>query len=204
MKKKKKKAFKAVFDRSTVIVLLICIIAMLLLGTGVLADRVIKGRTDNVVSSGVIKTKLINVMADGSEMPEEIYSLLPGQVIDNVVSAKNTGEYPEYVRIKLSPVINDRDGTEMSAEDIHFEINSADWTYKDGYYYYNNELKAFKDSTPLYEKIKVGTNIGNEYRYATLTVLIELDAVQVANNKTPLEAEGWVQVVSPDKSIYEN
>ena len=203
MKAENKKAFKAVFDRGTIIVLLLCVAVALFLHSGTLASRIIKGETDNVVSSGAIATKLVNVLSDGSEMPEEIYSLLPGQVIDNIVYAKNTGNYQEYVRIKITPVTHDQDGTVLSSDKIHFKFNTTDWTYKDGYYYYNYIVQPHDGSIPLYEEIDIGTDIGNEYRFAKLTVNIELDAVQVANNKTPLEAEGWMQVTSPETSEYE-
>lgn len=197
------KAIKSVLDRGTIILLLISIIVISLVGTNTLANKVIKGETDNKVTSGEISTKLFNVTSDGSLMPEIIFSLLPGETIDNVVYAKNTCKFPEYVRIKLIPEITDN-GEQLSTEHIFFNINSENWTLKDGYYYYNSVLEPEVNSIPLYDSIYIGTEIGNEYKTAEMTVNIELDAVQTANNsESALNATGWMQIVSPANLEWE-
>lgn len=204
MSKENTKALKSVFDKSTIIIVLICLIVFAVVGGPLLANRIMQGRTNNTVSSGSIHANLVNATPAGEAMPAMIYNILPGETIYNTVSAKNTGSEPEYVRIKIVPKITDTDGTELSAEEVEFKCNIDRWSYKDGYYYYNEIIDPGAESVPLYREIYIGTGIGNEYKNATLTVNIEMDAVQSANNgRNVFEAEGWMQVISPENSAFE-
>lgn len=190
--KKKKFSFKSVFDRSTIITLLICVILISLISGGSLASRNTKGITDNVISSDQIKVKLINRTSAGDDMPEMLYAILPSEKIDNVVEVKNTCDQDEYVRVRFKLVITDEDGSELSTEHFTFRVNENDWTYKDGFYYYNKILPAGGTSDYLYDLITVGSEIDNSYAKATARVDILTDAVQVVNNGvSPLDAEGW-------------
>lgn len=183
--------FKSVFDKGTIAVIFISIIIFCLISGGTLANRTTKGEVINKISSSSVSVKLINKLSDGSDMPEAFYSILPNTVIDNVVSAKNTGKEPEYIRISLTPKMVDKDGTDLKTDSVYFQINSENWTYKDGFYYYNNILNIGETAPSLYDSILFGPQIGNDYRFATFSVDINVDAVQSVNNYSPLEAQGW-------------
>lgn len=179
-----------------IITVLASVLALLIIGGSSLARVVKKGETENSISSGEVKVSLVNVSSDGEEMPELITGILPGDTLDNVVSVKNTGEHDEFVRIALDKVIYEtaEEANVLDDSGATFLLNENDWTYYDGYYYYNNVLAAGETSEPLYNGIYLDKSMNNAYKLAVMDVEITVDAVQSVNNGTPLTAEGWTTV----------
>ena len=127
-------------------------------------------------------------------MPLLVTNIVPGDTLDNKVTVRNSCLQDEYIRITLDKVIyKSPDSKEtLNSETANFLFNEEDWTYKDGYYYYNHILPAGEISEPLYNGIYLDTTMGNEYKTAILQVDILVEAVQSVNNGTSVfEAEGW-------------
>lgn len=179
-----------------IIAVLASALALLIIGGSSLARVVKKGETENSISSGEVKVSLVNISSDGEEMPELITGILPGDTLDNIVSVKNTGEHDEFVRIALDKVIYEtaEEANVLDDSGASFLFNENDWTYCDGYYYYNNVLAAGETSKPLYNGIYLDKSMSNAYKLAVMDVEITVDAVQSVNNGTPLTAEGWTTV----------
>lgn len=176
-------------------ILLIAVIIIGLIGGGTLAYITREGRTENVITAGDIKVKLYNMLDENTEMPQRgIYGVLANVSYPNIVYAKNECDYPEYIRMKISKDVVDKDGTELDATKISPNFNTDDWTYReeDGYWYYNHILEPQTKSKPLYESIYFDKTINNAYKTATLNMHIVVEAVQSDNNGNNIyEATGW-------------
>ena len=175
-------------------ILLIIVIVAGLIGGGSLAYITREDRAKNTISSGEIKVKLYNMLDENTAMPEKgIYGVLANISYPNIVYAHNDCDYPEFIRMRISKKITDKEGNQLDTAKIIPNINTDDWTYKeDGYYYYNHVLAPHSDTAPLYETLYFDKSINNDYKTATLQVHIVVEAVQSDNNSdSALEAEGW-------------
>lgn len=175
-------------------ILLIIVIVAGLIGGGSLAYITREDRAKNTISSGEIKVKLYNMLDENTAMPEKgIYGVLANISYPNIVYAHNDCDYPEFIRMRISKKITDKEGNQLDTAKIIPNINTDDWTYKeDGYYYYNHVLPPHSDTAPLYETLYFDKSINNDYKTATLQVHIVVEAVQSDNNSdSALEAEGW-------------
>ena len=75
---------------------------------------------------------------------------------------------------------------------VELTRSSADWTEKDGYYYYTKALKPGEVTAPIFTAVTFNADMGNEYQNATATVDVFAQAVQTANNgATVMDAHGW-------------
>lgn len=195
MEKSEKK--KALRER-IVILALIGILVVAIIGGSSMAQVTRKAVTENIISSGEISVKLLNKTKNGDDMPELITHIVPGDTLDNVVSVKNTCQYDEYIRVSLDKVIYETAEENATLDDSKatFLLNEEDWTYneRDGYYYYNDVLKAGETSEVLYDGIFLSYSMGNEYKLAVMDVEITVEAVQSVNNGDVFTAEGWTRV----------
>lgn len=195
MEKSEKK--KALRER-IVILALIGILVVAIIGGSSMAQVTRKAETENIISSGEISVKLLNKTKNGDDMPELITHIVPGDTLDNVVSVKNTCQYDEYIRVSLDKVIYETAEENAILDDSKatFLLNEEDWTYneRDGYYYYNDVLKAGETSEVLYDGIFLSYSMDNEYKLAVMDVEITVEAVQSVNNGDVFTAEGWTRV----------
>ena len=195
MEKSEKK--KALRER-IVILALIGILVVAIIGGSSMAQVTRKAETENIISSGEISVKLLNKTKNGDDMPELITHIVPGDTLDNVVSVKNTCQYDEYIRVSLDKVIYETAEENAILDDSKatFLLNEEDWTYneRDGYYYYNDVLKAGETSEVLYDGIFLSYSMCNEYKLAVMDVEITVESVQSVNNGDVFTAEGWTRV----------
>lgn len=105
----------------------------------------------------------------------------PGQKVDKIFAVKNTGEYPQVVRVKMEETwarnsrafktidstTDKSDITTVYQENptdgevnndktvVSKDLNSADWTFNsaDGYWYYHTQLTAGKETQALLRAI---------------------------------------------------
>ena len=179
--------------KAIIIFIALLVLAISLVGAGTLAYTTREGRTDNEITVGNLKTALINLGPDGQNMPTEVITgILPATTYDNTVYVKNNGEHDQWVRVKVIKFIKDRDGTELPSDCVFPNYDEESWTYKDGYFYYKYILEPGQKSLPLYTQLYFDKGIGNAYKFATLTMDFDLDAVQSENNgMTVMDAIGW-------------
>lgn len=80
--------------------------------------------------------------------------LEPGQEFTKTVRIENNGKPSCYVRVQVLF----SDGEMRSVCTLCFEgedgINTADWTYRDGWYYYNSALEPGALTSPLFTSVK--------------------------------------------------
>ena len=192
-KTKKNKKFR----KTLLILSLIAVIIASIIGGGSLAYKTYRGDTYNKVTTSGLSVKLWNLAADGTNMSLYINEIQPWKTVENRVFAENDGVETEFLRIKINPVVTKADGTKELFSYISFSFNETDWTYRNGYYYYNSAVAPGGNTTNLYDLISFPYFPLEDYQEATLHVEITVEAVQYANNgDSALTAEGWEEVLN--------
>ena len=173
--------------------LALCCVA--LLASGTLAYFTAQKTAYNVITTGALEMELREETTGGKPFPKEgITGVMPGTAVDKKVYVVNRGSVDFYARIAIKKVIADAEGREdtLNFEHILLDLNTADWTEKDGYYYYNRALKPGEQTEPLFNTVSFGTKLGNEYMDARVEIIIDAQAVQSRNNTdSALTAAGW-------------
>ena len=102
-----------------------------------------------------------------------------------------TGVMPETTVTKIVPT----ESITPDASLVELACNTADWTEKDGYYYYNKVLKPGEVTAPVCTAVSFHADMSNAYQNATATIDIFAQATQSANNgNTAMDAQGWPKV----------
>lgn len=172
--------------RKTILAVAAITICAALVGFGSLAYFTASDRASNTISTGSIDIELIETDAEGAPFidPERV---MPGDVIDKVVTIRNNGSSAAWIRCKV-----DIDCGELSSEHIQLDINTEHWTYSDGYYYYTQPVEPGAVTSPLFTCVTLSADMGNEFQNASFSVNISANAVQTANNgQTVFDAVGW-------------
>lgn len=150
------------------------------------------GVTTNVVTSGSITLKIHEKTADGSEFPSGGVSVIPGDIVSKQVSVENVCSQPFYLRIKLTG--SSTNETLSPEECLKLDIDTVNWTYLDGYYYYNRILNPAETTPTLFTQVEiVGSKVDRTHGGSTLSLTVNAYAVQSANNPAehPWDAVGW-------------
>lgn len=177
--------------RIALIAAVMCIIAVV--ATGTLAYFTAEETAYNVITTGVLSMDLVEETTGGKPFPEEgVSGVMPGEAIDKIVYVVNDGGVDMYVRIAIDKEITGENGRELNFENITLDINTAKWTEKDGFYYYNSVLEPGEQTEPLFTAVTFGAELGNEYMNARVQIDVNAQAVQSRNNGgNALEATGW-------------
>lgn len=175
------------------ILTIICLIVILLSITsqGTLAYYTVSGQVSNVITSGSVEVKIHEYSASGEAFPEGGMEVMPGDVVSYVVQVENTGNQSCYVRAKLKKGVNDEN---LTAEDcLKWNINTDEWTYENGFYYYNEPLNEGCITEPLFSEIYVdGKTVDNNYLGKTFTLDMTVYAVQSKyNGETVWDVNVW-------------
>lgn len=169
-------------------------ILVCLLTQPVLAYYTTVGTATNVVTSGNISLQINEMTNQGNRFPEEGVYVIPGDVVSKVVTVENICEHPFYLRVKLVYGANNE---ELPAEEcFKLNINTENWTLKDGWYYYTESLQPGEETPELFSHVEiVGNKVDTGYIGKTLQLTVKAQAVQSENN--PIEdndittANGW-------------
>ena len=177
----------------SLICLVVCCAA--LIASGTLAFYSAEETAKNVMTTGKLDIDLKEETDGGQPWPEKGFeNIMPGMDVTKVVYGDNTGTMDVWLRVKLVKIITPAEGVEaeLNFEKITLDINTADWTEKDGYYYYNKALRPGEKSVPLFTNVHFGAELGNEYMNAKAEIEVTMQAVQANNNgDSALTATGW-------------
>lgn len=171
-------------------VLAICIAT---LAAGTLAYFTSEGKAHNVITTGGVEITVQEWADEEKTKPfEDVTGIMPGMTVTKIAEIKNTGASDAWVRVKVEKNIKlQGDGTPDTSL-VELTLNTADWTEKDGYYYYSKPLKPGEVTEPIFTAVTFNVTMGNEYQNATATVDVAAQAVQTANNgSTAMTANGW-------------
>lgn len=164
-----------------------------ILAAGSLAYFTAEETAFNVITTGVLSIDLVELAEMDNEnapFPEDgVSNVMPGQEIVKQVYVVNDGGADAYVRIKVGMKIRPET---LPLEGITLNVNTADWTEQDGWYYYNKPLAPGEKTADLFNTVSFSTALGNEYMNATVEIDVLSQAVQAKNNgESALEAMGW-------------
>lgn len=177
------------------------IICLTTIATGTLAYFTAEDQAHNVITSGKVDIDLIEttINEDGTESPfEDLIGIMPGTTVSKVVKVTNTGDASAYIRIAVDKEIllasSVDEDVDLDLISINYNIGSDadEWTFKEGYYYYNSPLDAGDTTKPLFTEVTFDKTMGNKYQEATTEIDVKAYATQAANNgRSALEAKGW-------------
>lgn len=175
--------------------LIVSVLAILVAVTaaGTLAFFTDSGSAHNVITTGNVDIELNEWADEARTQPfKDQNGVMPGTKITKIVEVKNTGKNAAYVRLKVDIAVYGADKQGMDPKPVGLDFNTKNWTYFDGYYYYNRALKPGEVTEPLFTTVTFDPQMGNEYQNATALVDVSASAVQSANNgDDPLAAKGW-------------
>ena len=171
-------------------VLMICIAAF---GAGTLAFFTAEDKAHNVITTGGVDIAVQEWADEDRTTPfEELDGVMPNATVTKIAEVKNTGESDAWIRVKIEKNIKLQGEGTPDVDLLELKLNTADWTEKDGYYYYNKVLKSGETTEPVFTDVTFDAEMGNEYQNATATVDVSAQAVQAANNgDTVMDAQGW-------------
>lgn len=181
--------------RWKVMAIALIVLVATLVGTQSLAYYTAHGIATNVVTSGDIALTIHEKTADGADFPAEGVNVIPGDVVDKIVTVENSCAHPFYLRVKL---VNSSSSDSLLPQDcLQVDLNTAAWTLReDGYIYYNRVLQAGETTEPVFTQVTVsGQALTREDIGTTLGLTVKAYAVQSAHNTAanPWEASGWPQ-----------
>ena len=178
--------------RSKLCLVAVAAILVTLLTQPTLAYYSIIGKATNVVTSGSIKLQIHEKTADGSDFPEEGVYVIPGDIVSKQVSVENICDHPFYLRVKL---VSSATNEAIPAEEcLKMDIDTVNWTYSEGFYYYNQILQPGEMTPKLFTQVEVvGEKVDRSYIGSTLSLTVKAYAVQSENNPAdhPWDASGW-------------
>lgn len=178
--------------KSRLLLIALAAILVTVLNQPTLAFYTTIGKATNVVTSGNIELKIHEKTADGSDFPKEGVYIIPGDIVSKQVSVENVCGHPFYLRVKL---VRGSTNQALSAEDcLRMDIDTKNWTYRDGFYYYNQILEPEQTTPTLFTQVEiVGSKVDQSYVGSALTLTVKAYAVQSENNPAehPWEASGW-------------
>lgn len=120
--------------------------------------------------------------------------IMPGDVIDKIVSVTNDGDNPIWVRIRLDrSILLAGETADVDFNVLGLDLNDEDWTEgADGWFYYNEVLAPGETTENLFTQVTFPTSLGNEFMNAEVEIDVLAQGVQSQNNGlTVQEATGW-------------
>ncbi len=173
------------------------VICLSIAATGTLAYFTGEYRQTNVITTGSVD---IALQEWGDEEKTEPFvdpsGVMPGTDVTKIPEVVNTGSSAAWIRVKVEKKILTGGKEEAPAEEVEkligLDINTKDWTYQDGYYYYKSELEPKASTTPVFTKVSISKDMDNAFKNAQIKVDVAAEAVQVANNgESAVTAAGW-------------
>lgn len=180
-----------------IFILLIFIIIFSIFST--VAFITMKIDAKNIITFGSLKMELIETTLnqDNTETKienDDIIDITNISDLSRIIKVKNIGKHDFFTRVSLNLIGIDKDNVEFSATKyINYDVNSTEWIYKDGWYYYNKIVTRDEITTGLLTNIKFDVNsITSDYPNGKFKLDIKAETVQAENNsKDVLEAMGW-------------
>lgn len=189
-----------------ILILSVLVICLAMIAAGSLAYYTADTKAHNVITTGSVAIEL-NEWAneERTEKFENQTGVMPGKDVTKIVEVKNVGTGSAWVCVQMFVDVYAENGKQLPTEPVKLDINTTDWTYFDGYYYYNKPLAPGATTEPLFTTVSFDEQMGNEYQNAKAKIDITAIAVQSANNgETVLEATGWPSFAPPEPTLAPN
>ena len=152
----------------------------------------------NRIDTGVLEIQVREMRVNENSGELEVYtgpiSVMPGVSVSKIVTAYNAGDLPAYIRIRVDQRFELAQGVVGTTESdlIGWELNTANWAERDGYYYYLTSLAPGAETEPLFTQLTFATQMDNLYEGSLAYVKVTMDAVQSNENGADVfTASGW-------------
>lgn len=180
-------------------ILIIAILIACLAGLtgGTVAYFTAEDTATNVITAGNLSIELVETAINdaGETVPfRDVVGVVPGAEVSKIARVENTGDAAAYVRIRLETTVTLAEGKDgqVDLRLVTVDINTEDWTEKDGYYYCNTVVQPGELTPPLFTKVIFDAGMDNRYEESTVKLNVRAQATQWKNNgESPLEASGW-------------
>lgn len=157
--------------------------------------------TNNLITFGNLGLQINETVLDTSGR-ELVYTgegrmkLDAGNHVSRIIRLENTGNEPMYVRASIEMTGTDMNGKPLVAtgEVSDFALNEEDWSYKEGWYYYNKVLEPGAESEVLMTGVSFDiAEISERYCGGDFTLDVSAQGVQSKNNGdgNVLLVKGW-------------
>lgn len=187
--------------KKKILYLALFVLCLSVLSGGTIAYFTASDSAKNVITTGGVDVTVVQrCMVDDQLQPyiSQPIQVMPGAVVSNIVTVESK-EAKAWVRMNYNVTIKDADGqlVEVSSDELEKMIvikkDSESWTFKDGWWYYNEAVGAGEGTKPLFETIEFSaTEIDNRYQRCSVEIDINAEAVQFANNgDSAVTAVGW-------------
>lgn len=131
--------------------------------------------------------------------------VIPGQMVSDIVTAQNTGNIDEVIRLKVnrkcgdkSDVVGNLIENTKSLQNVYLDWDRDNWVYKDdGYYYYKKVLRAGENSSPFMKQFKVSEDTDKSYENKKASLDFVAEAIQAGGQGTTL----WGKDIKKDLGI---
>ncbi len=173
------------------------VICLMTAAYGTLAYFTYEETATNVITASALEIDLEEWSAsdDGTLVPfEDIDDVMPGTKVSKIVRVRNTGEQPAWIRVAVTKSVTLAEGREgeIDLSLVTMDLNTVNWTERDGYYYYVTPLAPGKTTEPLFTTVSFSEEMSNLYQHSKAVIAVSLQATQtVHNGDTVFEASGW-------------
>ena len=189
--------------KKKIFALAVIVIYLSLAAWGTYAFYTVENTAHNIITSGGVRVSLEEWQQTDLgliEYPNEPIAIMPGKEVSKIVKVRGLDE-PAWVRVRYDYQVISSSGEDITDtrealdEVILVSPDNVNYTYRDGWWYYNSAVNNGDVTEALFESISFSeSKLGNKYEGATLIVTVTVSAVQVANNgNTALEAAGWAE-----------
>ncbi len=192
--------------KKKLIVLLLALASLLIAVAGSYAYIEHQTVARNIITTGKIEVK-VNEYADtaGTPFPETgVSGVMPGAAVTKIVEIENTADSADaWVRVMVEKTITLAEGVSGTPDPslVSIDFDTANWTFSDGWYYYNARLAPGERTAPLFTQVVFSNSMDNMYQESTAEVKVTAQAVQVIHNgDTALDAVGWPAEVAGNTS----
>lgn len=169
----------------------ILVICLSLIMQSTLAYFTAESTARNVIATGAIDITLREETASG-EAWSDLDNITPGDAVSKIVTVTNS-DMPAYVRIKCEISVHDAERNTLDPSYmLQLDMDTKNWTYLDGWWYYNRLLDIGETTVPLFTQVSFFATMNNEYQNCTATIDVLAQATQATNNGTDVfSAAGW-------------
>ncbi len=180
--------------------------ALALIAVGTLAYLVSEGRATNTITTGTV-TIVLNEYSqyippanpedptptDATAQPENVPyqdpegKLVPGDAVDKIPVITNTGTADCWVRMQVNLAFTGDsapslpEGTTLAGM-VGINYDTDHWVQADGWYYYKTPLAPGADALPLFNKVNLKEQMGNEFQNTAFDIDLQAEAIQSKNN----------------------
>jgi predicted ribosomally synthesized peptide with SipW-like signal peptide len=168
-------------NKKSLITMLVALCLVGAVGVGAtLAYFTDKTDVSNKVTMGHVDIELFETEnGDPTSEGLEFKNIVPGDTLEKDPTVRVADDSEDcFVRVKVE--FTGFALTDADKAALLDDIDTAVWTYVDGYYYHNAKMTA-KEEAQLFDEVVIPTTWGNKYADAAFEINVYAEAIQAKN-----------------------